>query len=210
MPRQDQPNNSSNHNIDMNTTNIHPQTHNHKYGMHPKLPPTMSYATQLPVSTPMMIPLPSGYPNPRVPKVPLWPIAHNQHAQETHSHNIVDDLAQSPTTMFILEVLQTYPSQLKSMLLALGVVKPFNSCFITFDLDNSEPHLPSLVSFEILVTIWNITIHMCIINEGASTCIMYKRIWQKLGSLELPLLLSHFMHMMATHTKPKEFFKMSP
>jgi hypothetical protein len=33
--------------------------------------------------------------------------------------------------------------------------------------------------------IWNITVHRCIIDEGASTCIMSKTVWQKLGSLEL-------------------------
>jgi hypothetical protein len=32
---------------------------------------------------------------------------------------------------------------------------------------------------------WNITIHRCIIDEGASTCIMSKSVWKKLGSPEL-------------------------
>jgi hypothetical protein len=35
------------------------------------------------------------------------------------------------------------------------------------------------------VKIRNITVHRCIIDEGASTCIMSKKVWQKLGSLEL-------------------------
>jgi hypothetical protein len=67
----------------------------------------------------------------------------------------------------------------------LGEVDPANTQLITFDLDNGEPHLPALVSFQILVKIWNIMVHRCIIDEGASTCIMSKFIWKKLGSPNL-------------------------
>jgi hypothetical protein len=42
-----------------------------------------------------------------------------------------------------------------------------------------------LISFQIPVKIWNITIHRCIIDEGASTYIMSKSVWQKLGSPKL-------------------------
>jgi hypothetical protein len=41
------------------------------------------------------------------------------------------------------------------------------------------------LAIQIPVKIWNITVHRCIIDEGASTCIMSKTVWQKLGSLEL-------------------------
>lgn len=99
--------------------------------------------------------------------------------------NIEDDLAQCPTIVSILEVLQTCPLQNKSLLSTLGTVDPFDSRLITFDLDNSEPRLPSLVAFQIPVMVWNITIHRCIIDEGASTCIMSKNVRQKLGSPEL-------------------------
>jgi hypothetical protein len=67
----------------------------------------------------------------------------------------------------------------------LGAVDPADTRLITFDLDNSEPRLPALVTIQIPVKIRNITVHRCIINEGASTCIMSKTVWQKLGSLEL-------------------------
>jgi hypothetical protein len=87
--------------------------------------------------------------------------------------------------MYFLEVLQTYPSQHKSLLSALGAVDPADTRLITFDLDNGEPHLPALVSFQIPIKIQSITVHWCIIDEGASTCIMSKVIWQKLGSPEL-------------------------
>jgi hypothetical protein len=68
---------------------------------------------------------------------------------------------------------------------ALGVVNPANTRLITFDLDCGEPHLLALVAFQIPVKIWNITVHRSIIDEGASTCIMSKTIWQKLSSPEL-------------------------
>jgi hypothetical protein len=87
--------------------------------------------------------------------------------------------------MSVLEVLQTCPSQRKYFLSTLGEVDPSDTHLITFDLDNVEPCLPSLVSFQIPVKIRNIKIHRCIIDEGASTCIMSKTIWKQLGSPEL-------------------------
>jgi hypothetical protein len=87
--------------------------------------------------------------------------------------------------MSILEVLQTCPSQQKSFLSTLGEVDPSDTHLITFDLDNSEPCLPSLVAFQIPVKICNHPIHRCIIDEGESTCIMSKYVWKQLGSPEL-------------------------
>jgi hypothetical protein len=102
-----------------------------------------------------------------------------------HNYSLVDDLAQSLATMSVLEVLQTHPTQWKSLFSALGEVNPVDTRLITFDLDCGEPHFPSLVAFQIPVKIQNITVHQCIIDEGASTCIMSKMVWQKLGSPEL-------------------------
>jgi hypothetical protein len=87
--------------------------------------------------------------------------------------------------MSVLEVLQTCPTQQKSLLSSLGAVDCTNTQLITFDLDSGEPLLPALISFQIPVKIWNITVHRCIIDEAASTCIMSKTIWKKLGSPEL-------------------------
>jgi hypothetical protein len=94
-----------------------------------------------------------------------------------HNYNMIDDLAQSPATMFVLEVLQTFPSQCKYFLSALGEFDPDDTQLITFDLDSGEPCLLALVAFQIPVKIWNITVHRCIIDEGASTCIMSKVVW---------------------------------
>jgi hypothetical protein len=87
--------------------------------------------------------------------------------------------------MSVLEVLQTCPTQRKSLLSALGAVDPANTRLITFDLDSCEPRLPAAVAIQIPVKIRNITVHRCIIDEGASTCIMSKAVWQKLGSPDL-------------------------
>jgi hypothetical protein len=87
--------------------------------------------------------------------------------------------------MSVLEVLQTCPTQWKSLLSTLGEVNPVDTRLITFDLDNGEPCLPALITFQIPVKIQNITVHQCIIDEGESTCIMSKSVWKKLGSPEL-------------------------
>jgi hypothetical protein len=78
--------------------------------------------------------------------------------------------------MSVSEILQTCPTQRKSLLSTLGVVNPADTRLITFDLDSGEPRLPALVAFQIPVKIQNITIHRCIIDEGTSTCIMSKTI----------------------------------
>jgi hypothetical protein len=87
--------------------------------------------------------------------------------------------------MSVLEVLQTCPMQRKSLLSSMGTVDPSDTRVITFDLDSCEPRLPAAVAIQIPVKIQNITVHRCIIDEGESTCIMSKTVWQKLGSPEL-------------------------
>jgi hypothetical protein len=42
-----------------------------------------------------------------------------------------------------------------------------------------------LVAFQIPVKIQNIIFHLCIIDEGASTCIMSKTVWKQIGSPEI-------------------------
>ena len=67
----------------------------------------------------------------------------------------------------------------------MGAVDPTDTRLITFDLDNCKPRLPAAVAIQVPVKIRNITVHRCIIDEGASTCIMSKTVWQKLGSPEI-------------------------
>ena len=77
-------------------------------------------------------------------------------ARAAISYNIVDDLAQNPTTMSALEVLKTCLTQRKSLLAALGAVDPSDSKLITFDTENGEPRMPSTITFQILVSIRNL------------------------------------------------------
>jgi hypothetical protein len=89
---------------------------------------------------------------PWVPRAHLRKNIHNPHARATHSYSLVEYLVQSPATMFVLEVFQTYPSQIKSLLSTLGEIDPTNPHLINFDLDNLEPLLHSSIAFQISVT----------------------------------------------------------
>ena len=71
----------------------------------------------------------------------------------------MDDLAQTPTTMYALEVLKTCPTQRKALLATLGAVDPSESKLITFDTENGEPRMPSTIAFQILVSIRNLVVH---------------------------------------------------
>ena len=103
---------------------------------------------------------------------PVCRIANNDTDRVAVSYSIVDDLAQTPTAMSALKVLKTCPMQRKSLLAALGAVDPSESKLITFDTENGEPRMPSTIAFQILVSIWNLVVHWCIVDEGAFACIM--------------------------------------
>jgi hypothetical protein len=134
---------------------------------------------------PLMIPHPTTEPPICIPCIPLRRNVNNPQDRAEHNHSLVDDLVQSPAAMLVLEVLQTCPTQQKSLLSSLGAVEPADTRLITFDIDCGEPRLPTLVVFQIPVKIQKIAVHRCIIDEGASTCIMSKMVWQKLGSPKL-------------------------
>ena len=59
--------------------------------------------------------------------------------------------------------------------------------------------MPSTIAFQIPVSIWNLVVHRCIVDEGASTCVMYTLVWQKLGS---PILQSSSMTLRAYDGHP--------
>ena len=84
--------------------------------------------------------------------------------------------------MSALEVLKNCPSQRKNLLSTIGAIDPTDSQLMAFDLDQSEPRLPSTLAFQVSVSIRNFVVHRCIIDEGASTCVMPTSIWQKMGS----------------------------
>ena len=109
----------------------------------------------------------------KIPIEPLLKVAKGpnrragNYSKVAHNYIIVDDLAQLPAAMSMLEVLQLCPKQRKSLLSALGTINPSDRRIMSFDLDKATPRIPSMVSFQILVSIKNITIHQCVIDEGA-------------------------------------------
>jgi hypothetical protein len=69
------------------------------------------------------------------------------------NYNIVEDLAQAPSAMLALEVLQTCPTQRKALLKAIGGIDPTDTNLIIFDLDDHIPRLPDQLAFQIQVVV---------------------------------------------------------
>jgi hypothetical protein len=106
-----QPKNMANHNILLtNKEEILMKNSGHQYGFPPEYIPTTSGKTLNTTRQPLMIPCPNNEPNPRIPCLPLRQNVHNPHVREAHNYSLVDDLAKSPTTMSVLEVLQKFPA----------------------------------------------------------------------------------------------------
>ena len=116
--------------------------------------------------------------------------SYNPNAQAARHYNIVEDLAQAPSTMHALEVLQSCPSQQKALLSVIGGADPSDSNLICFDLENHVPCLPHQIAFLIQVIINEKTIHRTVIDEGASTCIMSVDCWKAIGSPTMNLSLN--------------------
>ena len=81
------------------------------------------------------------------------------YSKAAHNYSIVDDLSQSLAAMSAFEVLQSFPKQQKALLSTLGAIDPADSHLMAFDLDKSTPRIPSMVAFQIPVSVQNITIH---------------------------------------------------
>ena len=58
---------------------------------------------------------------PRIPKGVLKHSGHNPNASAAQNYSVVEDLGQTPYAMSALELLQSCPTQRKSLLSALGV-----------------------------------------------------------------------------------------
>ena len=87
--------------------------------------------------------------------------------------------------MSALEVLQSFPSQRKALLSAIGGIDHTDSNLLTFDLENFIPRLPHQIALVIQVRINSLNIHRDIVDEGASTCVMSSACWKAIGSLAL-------------------------
>ena len=102
------------HLLAMTTEEVNMQTRWNQYGITTKPADTLTASMSKIVNLPLQLP-PFLHP-------PICRIANNATARVAISYSIVDDLAQTPTAMSALEVLKTWPTQQKALLVTLGVV----------------------------------------------------------------------------------------
>jgi hypothetical protein len=105
----------------------------------------------------------------------------NPHAHASQNYSIVEDLAQEPSAMSTLKVLQSFIAQQKVLLKSIGGIDPTYTNLIIFDLEDHIPRLPPQLTFQIQV-VENKNISRTFIDEGASTCIMFVTCWKAIGS----------------------------
>jgi hypothetical protein len=91
------------------------QTCNRQYITPPESSPTTSEAIPVSTGPPLMIPHPNTDTPLCIPHIPLHRNIHKPQAREAHNYNLVDDLVQSLAAMSVLQVLQTCPTQRKSL-----------------------------------------------------------------------------------------------
>ena len=84
--------------------------------------------------------------------------------------------------MSTLEFFQCCPTQRKALLDYLGAIDPLDSNIIHFDLAHSKQKLHHRIAFQIQMKTKGTTIHHCVVDEGASTCIISLTCWKALGS----------------------------
>jgi hypothetical protein len=120
-----------------------------------------------------------------IPKGAFKKASHNLNARATQNYSVVEDLSQTPCAMSSLEVLQSFPSQRKALLTALGSTETCNLGTIMLDTTNLKPRLPYHVAFQIVVAYptkhFTRNIFHTAINEGASTCVMSLACWKAIG-----------------------------
>jgi hypothetical protein len=123
------------------------------------------------------------------PKGVVQKSAFNPHARAAQNYSIVEDLAQAPSAMSALEVLQSFPTQQKALLKSIGGIDPTDTNLIIFDLEDHIPRLPPQLAFQIQVIVSDKNICRTVIDEGASTCVMSITCWKAIDSP--PLTESH-------------------
>jgi hypothetical protein len=135
----------------------------------------------------------------RIPKGAFKKASYNPNERATQNYSVVEDLSQTPCAMSTLEVLQSFPSQRKALLVALGSAKTCNPGTIMLDNFDLKPHFPYHVAFHIVVAytmkyfIQNI--FYTVVDEGTSTCMMFLACWKPIGQPILslsPTLLTAF------------------
>jgi hypothetical protein len=123
------------------------------------------------------------------PKCVVRKLSFNPHARASQNYSIVEDLAQAPSGISSLEVLQSCPIQRKALLKSIGGIDPTDTNLIIFDLQDHIPRLPPQLAFQIQVIVSNKKNCRTVINEGASMCVMSITCWKSNDSP--PLTESH-------------------
>jgi hypothetical protein len=106
----------------------------------------------------------------------------NPHAHVAETYSSVEVLANTPSTMLALEVLQSCPMEWKALLKAIGGIDPTDTNLIVSDLEYHIPRLPHQLDFQIQVIVENKNIFQTIVDEGASTCVMSITCWKAIVS----------------------------
>jgi hypothetical protein len=68
---------------------------------------------------------------------------------------------------------------------AIGGIDPTNMNLIIFELEYHIPRLPPQLVFQIQVVVTDKNICRIVIDEGASTCVMFIAYWKTIGSPSL-------------------------
>ena len=77
------------------------------------------------------------------PKGVIHKSKYNPQARVVQNYNVVEHLAQSPSTMSALEVLQNFPSQKQALLSDIGGIDSTDSNLVVFNHMGYVPQLPT-------------------------------------------------------------------
>jgi hypothetical protein len=128
----------------------------------------------------------------RPPKSTIGKSTFNPSSRATKKYKFFEDLVQALCAMSSIETLQHFPSQCRTLLVAID---PESSNNIMFNLDNFKSRLSHQLVFQVDVVVHNQRIHRTILDEGASTCVMSLDCWKGLKSPTLnqsPTMLRAF------------------
>jgi hypothetical protein len=134
-----------------------------------------------------------------IPKGALKKDSHNLNAMAYQNYFVIEDVAQNPCATYAMEVLQSFPSQRKTLFSSLGAAETTNLGMIFFYPRDYKPPLPHHVAFQIVMAyaMKSLThnILLMVFDEGALNYMMSlacsKAIGQTLFSPS-PTLLTEF------------------
>ena len=87
--------------------------------------------------------------------------------------------------MSTLEILQSSPTQCKTLLTALGALDLNNTNLIHFNVENYKSRLPHKLAFQIITEVVGKKVFITVLDEGASSLVLSLSCWKAIGSPEL-------------------------